>query len=239
MPRSWAPTPNRPSREEAVRRVGFHPRLVEEAVDHTAEWLTFVGALIVAFVAAATAQWRQRGQLRHDRELRDLEELRALLDECAQAGGAASQAFLQWTNALAYMDPGRRRRWRSPLLRRWRRSQLIALSEDVTVEITDANEVTDLAEREREFTAAAEPIFALYQRVVLRLGLEHPATEAFLAVQGVYAVYLASTDDIEDKELGSRERWDAVREAQGHVRAAHFGFLEACQRLVASRIRER
>ena len=194
--------------------------------------------MIVALLAAATAQWRQRGQLRHDRELRDLEELRALLDECAQAAGAASQAFLPWMTALAHTNPRRPRGWRRLLLHGLRRPRLVALSDDVTLEIED-DEISELGVRERGFTAATEPIFALYQRVILRLGAEHPVTEAFATVQRVYAAYVASTDDIEEKELGSPERWEAVQEAQRLVRAAHFGFLEACQSFVGSRIRGR
>ena len=53
------------------------------AADNTIAWLTFVGALLVATIAAATAQWRLRLQLRHDRELHDLGELREVLDEAA------------------------------------------------------------------------------------------------------------------------------------------------------------
>jgi hypothetical protein len=49
--------------------------------DHTAEWLAFSGALAVAVIAAATAQWRLRVQLAHDRDLAERENLRQVFDE--------------------------------------------------------------------------------------------------------------------------------------------------------------
>lgn len=39
---------------------------VEQVVDHTPAWLAFVGAVIVALLAAGTATWRQRVEMRHD-----------------------------------------------------------------------------------------------------------------------------------------------------------------------------
>lgn len=49
----------------------------------TAVWIAAGVALLGALVAAGTAQWRQRLELRHDRELADLTELRQVLDEAA------------------------------------------------------------------------------------------------------------------------------------------------------------
>jgi hypothetical protein len=54
-----------------------------DSSDNTAAWLTFVGAILVAALAAFTAQIRLRAQLKHDRELRDVEHLRSVLDEAA------------------------------------------------------------------------------------------------------------------------------------------------------------
>jgi hypothetical protein len=68
--------------------------VLEQGGDDTAAWLAFVGALIVASLAAGTAQVRLRRQLRHDRELRDLEELRSLLDDCAQVIARAAAALI-------------------------------------------------------------------------------------------------------------------------------------------------
>lgn len=53
---------------------------VKEAPDHTAAWLAFIGAMAVALLAAATAQWRLRVQLRHEREMADLHDLREVLE---------------------------------------------------------------------------------------------------------------------------------------------------------------
>ncbi|MGH2941383.1 MAG: hypothetical protein ACRDLN_01215 [Solirubrobacteraceae bacterium] len=53
------------------------------SVDHLPVWLTFIGAIIVAVIAAGTAQWRLHEQLRHDRGMADLAELRVLLSEAS------------------------------------------------------------------------------------------------------------------------------------------------------------
>lgn len=52
-------------------------------VDHLPVWLTFIGAITVAIIAAGTAQWRLREQLRHNREMADRAELRVLLSEAS------------------------------------------------------------------------------------------------------------------------------------------------------------
>jgi hypothetical protein len=49
----------------------------EDSKDNTAVWVTLAGAIVVAGIAAVTAQIRQRAQLRHDRELEDVAEARA------------------------------------------------------------------------------------------------------------------------------------------------------------------
>jgi hypothetical protein len=51
-----------------------------QQVDHTAAWLAFFGVLGVAIIAAATAQWRQWAEHKHDRAMRDLDDLRIVLD---------------------------------------------------------------------------------------------------------------------------------------------------------------
>ena len=48
--------------------------------------------------------------------------------------------------------------------------------------------------------------------MLLRFGLEHPVADPLRTVQAVFAHYIASTDQIEDKDLGSRARWEAVAE---------------------------
>jgi hypothetical protein len=64
----------------------------EDSKDNTAVWLTLAGAIIVAAIAAITAQIRQRAQLAHDRDmqraqlahdrdLQDVAEVRTVVDE--------------------------------------------------------------------------------------------------------------------------------------------------------------
>lgn len=57
------------------------------SADHTVliAWLAVGGAILAALIAAGSADIRQRRQLRHDRQLQDLAELRSVLDEAAVA----------------------------------------------------------------------------------------------------------------------------------------------------------
>lgn len=64
------------------------------AADHTVfiAWLAFSAAVLAALIAAFLADWRQRRQLKHDRQLKDLAELRSVLDEATTAmEGAVTQ----------------------------------------------------------------------------------------------------------------------------------------------------
>jgi hypothetical protein len=56
-------------------------QVVAEKGTDTAAWLAFTGAIVVASIAAITAQLRQRAQLRHDRKLHDLTDARVALEE--------------------------------------------------------------------------------------------------------------------------------------------------------------
>lgn len=64
--------------------------ILREPADHTAAWLAFIGAVLVALIAAGTAQWRLRrqlsdeakrlgSQLDHDRHMADVADLRRVL----------------------------------------------------------------------------------------------------------------------------------------------------------------
>jgi hypothetical protein len=81
-------------------------------VDHLPVWLTFIGAITVAVVAAGTAQWRQHEQLRHDREMADLAELRILLSQASAdlreaegLRGVAASALLTHGKSVRKRDP--------------------------------------------------------------------------------------------------------------------------------------
>lgn len=203
------------------------------AVADIPAWLAFIGALLVALIAAGTAQWRQRKQLAHDRELRDLEELRDLLDECARMAGDASQLLLfmlSRSRSLPRVD--------SPIDAAARGRPLLLRELGVNLEIArDAYASTDADFRALEdaFYKTASPVFGLYQRIVLRLGRESNISTAFLELQlqwvalGISAL-LAETDaNSEDRDIG-------IAQIQAELHSAHFGFLEAARHQVGSRV---
>lgn len=77
--------------------------------DHTGAYVAAGIAIAVAILAAVTAQRRLRQQLAHDRELRDLEALRAVLDESASALAEATLALARlvrlWSRRVPDEDP--------------------------------------------------------------------------------------------------------------------------------------
>jgi len=70
---------------------------MDTAADHTVliAFLATGAAVLAAVIAAVSADTRQRRQLRHDRRLHDLTELRSVLDEATVALQAAIHE-LQW-----------------------------------------------------------------------------------------------------------------------------------------------
>lgn len=222
--------------------------IAAQVVDHTPAWLAFVGAIAVSIIAAATAQWRQRAQLRHDRELKDLDELRILLDECAQVIAVASLLFVKFVNQAYVVE-----RQSAPPV-----DDSPALPDDdgeestdddlslgerlerylATARIADEDELPEpLADHQRKYLAAAEPIFGLYQRLVLRLGESHAVTQWFLALQALYTAADIRTA-IHSTDPQTLERYQPLTELRDHMRAAHFNFLSECKRVVGTRIRE-
>lgn len=74
--------------------------VVELITDNVPAWLTLIGALSVAIIAAVTASRRQAAQLDHDRQLHDLGELRGVLDEAA-ATAYSFHVELRWAQSAA------------------------------------------------------------------------------------------------------------------------------------------
>jgi ABC-type spermidine/putrescine transport system permease subunit II len=66
-------------------------RRLTKAADHTVliAVLAVSAAVVAAVIAAATATINQRRQLKHDRQMQDLTELRSVLDDAAIALEAA------------------------------------------------------------------------------------------------------------------------------------------------------
>jgi hypothetical protein len=222
-------------------------QFTQQAADHTPAWLAFVGALAVAVIAAATAQWRLYAQLRHDRELKDLDELRELLDECAVTAGTASQALGLYAG-MGMEVPRQARPAGEP---EDPPADVDATGEDDEPKLwspfdmrvgaepfaEDEEDPGEFGERERAFYEATQAFHGLYQRVVLRLGEGHSISGAFLATHAAY-VGAGLHPFVYDTDPHSQERADALTYIVSAARAAHFAFLEECRRVVGSRIRQ-
>jgi hypothetical protein len=203
--------------------------------DQTPAVLTFVGALILAVVAAGTAQWRQRVQLRYDREIRDLEELRALLDECARMAGTTNQLLIFLLNRSrsiprtpSPIEAGSQGR---PLLLR-------ELGVEVTISERDYSSTDpDFRALEDAFYKAAAPVFGLYQRIVMRLGEEHNISRAYLELQ-LQWVGLGISALLAETDADSGDRDGGIEMIKAEVRAAHFAFLYSARTKIGSKVRD-
>jgi hypothetical protein len=202
--------------------------------DQTPALLTFIGALTIALVAAGTAQWRQRVQLRHDRELRDLEELRALLDECARMAGTTNQLLLYLLNRSRSLP-----RTPSPVDEVIRGRPMLLRELGVAINVVDddySSKDPTYKALEDSFYKAAAPVFGLYQRIVMRLGEDHEISLAYLDLQfqwaalGVRALLAETDPDSDERDAGIEM---IRREAQ----VAQFAFLHAAQLKIGSQIR--
>ena len=196
--------------------------VVQRTDGDTAAWLAFSGAIIVALIASATAQWRLREQLSHDRELRDLDELRLLLDECAVSVALANQALIRlMTRAYLAQTWPRESRLRSW----WGRRRGKRAGE---IEMTGGGSLRDSYSA---FWPLNEPIFGLYQRLVLRVGEPDPLARALLAIQERLSTGpMAVEGVVRETELGSEERTEQLDAILDEARNAHFAFLKESQR---------
>jgi hypothetical protein len=184
-------------------------QVASQGGNHTAAWLAFVGAIIVATIAAGTAQWRLRTQLNHDRHLRDLDELRTFLDECSRAVSTATEALARVLSQAPFVP---RSRWWRP----WSNAEEKVMVERLTT-----------------FWEANELISPLYQQLVLRVGVEHDLAKAFLAVHAALTTKpIELSAAVGATERGSDDRAEALDEVMSSVREAHYGFLESARRSV-------
>jgi hypothetical protein len=135
------------------------------SVDHLPAWLAFIGALAVALIAAGTSQWRQRAdlraqdrrldrRLRHDRELQDLAEVRALLDSIVAHVTAVVDALAE-----------------------------VRLLVHVMVETPNVHQQQAGTETVRRGWDSHEPLRGDWDRLALRLGDDHPACQALAALR--------------------------------------------------------
>ena len=203
--------------------------------DQTPAFLTFIGALLLATVAAGTAQWRQRVQLRYDREIRDLEELRSLLDECARMAGTTNQLLIFLLNRSRSIP-----RTPSPIEAGSQGRPLLLRELGVAVTIADgdySSKDPDFRALEDAFYKAAAPVFGLYQRIAMRLGEEHDISRSYLELQ-LQWVGLGISALLAETEAESAERDAGIDMMKAEVREAHFSFLRSARLKIGSKVRD-
>lgn len=201
--------------------------------DQTPAVLTFVGALVLATVAAGTAQWRQRVQLRYDREIRDLEELRSLLDECARMAGTTNQLLIFLLNRSRTIP-----RTPSPIEAGSQGRPLLLRELGVAVTISDrdySSHDPDFRALEDAFYKAAAPVFGLYQRIVMRLGEGHDISRSYLELQ-LQWVGLGISALLAETDAESADRDAGIEMIKAEVRHAHFAFLHSARLKIGSKV---
>lgn len=217
-----------------VQPVPSHLILATSGADQTPVFLTFIGALVLALVAAGTAQWRQRVQLRHDREIRDLEELRSLLDECARMAGTTNQLLLFMLNRSRSLP-----RTSSPVDGAARGRPLLLRELGVSIDVVDddySSKDSDYRALEDAFYKAAAPVFGLYQRIVMRLGETHEISRAYLELQFQW-VALGISALLAETDPDSAERDAGIEMIKSEARTAQFSFLHASRLKIGSSVR--
>ena len=218
-------------------------RVVEQS-DHTAAWLAFAGAIIVALVAAGTAQWRQRVQLRHEREMRDLEELRRLLDECAVVVAEAASAFIEIHGfALQERDATKEddtsdAQGAAPSAAEKERTEFdreLAEGYPEALDPAPSHRPKTIFEARERFWELWDPTFGLFQRLVLRLGQDDPIPKSFFELQRVLSLD-ATYEVIGNTDAGSSVRGQGLGAIREEIRRAHFEFLEESRKRVGVRL---
>lgn len=165
---------------------------------------TVVAAIVVAVITAVTTNRRQREALRHDRELADLADLRALLDEAAVAMRRSRDKF----------------------------DNLVKRFEELGKDLSDVSR-EELAEAGRTMLALdARLIVRLGEEGPVTLPFETACTEMLDTWHGVVDVELegASEEEIADKvaeRKRSKAAFDEAWEAFVKAAVARVGTAEA------------
>jgi hypothetical protein len=174
--------------------------------DNTAAWLAFAGAILVALIAAVTAQRRLHVQLAHDRELGDLAELRKILDEAA----ATTWTFLE-KGADVYITSVD-----------WFESEPGSEAEDTSARAA-------LAARSIAYRVLW-PTDATQGRLVLRLGDDHEVTQAFARWRAVARHYLKPLGTRPAERPTPGDEWSQ------QLKEARHTFIEKAKPITRSRI---
>jgi hypothetical protein len=223
-----------------VRRVSAQ---AVQQVDHTAAWLAFIGVLGVAMIAAATAQWRQWAEHKHDRAMRDLDDLRIVLDHGYDAADGALRSLagareairqhidITVTSMLPSVTAENLASW-SPEQHERHVEQL----EQVTKRMKDV--IEPLVERAGEHITEV----ALFsRRLAIRRGPDDPVTKDLEAVvdalQAMLDAIMAQPHMLEGTDRASELEADATEaRSRGHIALAKYAMH--ARKLVGARLKD-
>lgn len=214
-----------------------------QQVDHTAAWLAFFGVLAVAIIAAATAQWRQWAEHKHDRAMRDLDDLRIVLDHGYDAADGALRSLDGARQAIRrHIDSTV-----TPMLPSVTAENLAAGSpeqherygeqlEHLTEGMEDV--IDPLVERAGEHITEV----ALFRRrLAIRRGPDDPVTKDLEAVvdalQAMSDAIVAQPQMLEGTDRASELEADATKaRSRGHIALAAYAMH--ARKLVGARLKE-
>ncbi len=176
----------------AVRTV-----FVRQAADNTAAELAFVGAIVVAMIAAVTAQRRLQAQLDHDRRLADLADLRAVVEKFVLL-------IHGWQDDLNEM---RRLRQAVTAIHQELRDNLDNLDEHDLPTPEQDQLTAELDELARKVITTDDHHRAALVAAVIRLPIHHPFVEAVRATVDPMRLCLSAVNS------ASASEWEAAIEA--------------------------
>lgn len=185
------------------------------ATDHTSAILAFIGALLVALIAAATAGRRQmreldgadrrlREQLAHDRAVAELAHLRDLLDEAA----ALYEASLEPIFSLGFH-----------------------------AEAFDPEDKEHFADALETAVRAQVKVSGMLRRLQLRFDGEHDVVRSYDTIREALYQAIKTADTVTDGDPPSQELADAIDARLDEARRGFAGFCIASRRLIAPSMR--
>jgi hypothetical protein len=192
--------------------------LMDASPDHTVliAVLAVGGALIGALIAAVSADTRQRRQLKHDRALEDLAELRSVLDE---ASVALDEGLSQTQNVFAGLEKMPRDKE----------------AQDVEKRVARL-EKEGFRERMGKLAADRDRMIVLQQRMAIRIGSDQALCETYqdaisLVIESIREMYA------EDRRQEAGEPSEFVpNKLNSELIAARNTFAAQAVALVGSRL---
>lgn len=197
-------------------------KLVSEGfsiTDLIGPFLLALAAIGAAYLAAATAKANHRRQLDSDRELRDREHIRDVLDTVAERSQATSWAIRDWRHKLAKSEKAR---------------DVLQLSGEIDVERRLKEISGAVLDEALELNQQGQEMVFDTIRLTLRLGVDHEIVACHDRWSDELIALSDAREVVADRNRSAEEITED-RELEKRVSKASTNFLAACTRWFTGR----